>query len=84
MDHTKLITALHYLRPGCEYNVRDCTIEWLDKNKAEPTPEEINQAVVTLATRPPAPSQRELIDELIKLLPDDNPVKARLIASKGL
>lgn len=47
--------ALKDLRPGAVWSVRDTTIEWLDKNQAQPTDQEIatdiancqNQKVIT-------------------------------------
>jgi hypothetical protein len=42
------IKAIHSLRPGAEWVMRDETIEWLDKTQTQPTEAEIQVEIIRL------------------------------------
>ena len=50
-DHAALVAALALIRPGATYAIRGDTIEWLDAGQADPTPAEIDAALVDVARR---------------------------------
>ena len=50
-DHAALVAALALIRPGAVYSIRDGLLEWLDAGQPEPTPAEIDAALIDVARR---------------------------------
>ena len=64
MNITK-IDALHSLRPGAEWVLRDDDLEWLDAVQTEPTAAELEAEVVRLTAEQPWKALRAKRNELL-------------------
>ena len=46
MKHSDKVNAIHFIRPGAEFVLREDDLEWLDKTQTKPTDVEIEAGLV--------------------------------------